>query len=183
MLYYEHRKQTLELQPQVSGLLINAYKFQDINLLQSLCVYDYSHMQFKKLLSENEKKKKEQKLTSFALLFSLHPYVTAKSIMSGRKSRVVARKCLKPSERSFIKAGRSVHLVTSKSLTVSSIRSSFFRTGVPDWHNNNSNDKRQCHMQKSHSDPSSHTIPAPPFSANTCEGTSTSHVRHQLDVD
>lgn len=50
----------------MSGLLINAYKFQDINLLQSLCVYDYSHMQFKKLLSENEKKKKKQKLTSFA---------------------------------------------------------------------------------------------------------------------
>lgn len=114
----------------------------------------------KRLLSENEKKKKKQKLTSFALLFFPTSICDSEEHHVGEeKSRVVARKCLKPSERSFIKAGRSVHLVTTKSLTVSSIQSSFFRTGVPDWHNNKSNNKISVTCKNSHSDPSSHTHP------------------------
>lgn len=133
--------------------------------------------------SFSRKMRKKKKAETHQLCFFLHPHVTAENIMSGRKSRVESWKCLQPSERSFIKAGRSVHLVTTKSLTVSSIQSSFFRTGVPDGHNNNSNNKIRVTC-KNHTRTQPHTpIPAPPYSANTCEGTSTSHVRHQLDVD
>lgn len=59
-------------------------------------------------------------------------------------------------------AGRSGPLVTAESLTVSSTQSSFFRTGVPDWHNHNS-EKEIRVTCKGLTQAQAHTpIPAPP---------------------
>lgn len=92
----------------MSGLLIDAYKLQDINLCQSLCVYEYSHMQSKKkLLSNNEKKKEEEKAETHQLCFFLHPSVTANTSCQEEKAEWMRENVLNL-QREILHQGREI---------------------------------------------------------------------------
>lgn len=136
-------------------------------------------MQFKKILSQNEKKRKKdnkqtnkQKNPAETHQVCFFPTSICDSIehqVRKDKAERMRENASSLHGRSFIKAGRSVRLVTTESLTVSSIRSSCFRTGVPDWHNNNSKSKISVTCDD-HTRTQPHApIPAPVYSANTCE--------------
>lgn len=88
-----------------------------------------------------EKKRKERKSRNSPALLFPTSICDSEHIMPGRKSRVDAWKCPKPSERDPSSRQGDQFISLPQSLTVSSTRSSFFRTGVPDWHSNNSNNK------------------------------------------
>lgn len=132
-----------------------------------------------KCSSHKMRKKKMKKLTSFAFNY-IHMWQRRTSCQEENAEWMRENVFNLPSDPSSRQRDTFISLL--QSLTVSSIQSSFFRTGVPDWHNNSTN--KISVTCKTLTQTQHHTtVPAPAYSANTCKGTSTSHVRHQLDVD